>query len=421
MKLSKAFVWRTALVSMAVLATAMGSMIWKSGIEETQEAFFTGRRVVIDRETGLVHGKMPPASLPETEPQPIAAEETPPAAEENVTQAQAEPGPELPPLLDSFMEAEAQPDAAPPPPSPQPEAQALQIQKEDELKIAQAIKSAPILSSAPTITPSANALPEVKESLSENSEYGILPAIAADGMRAWKYYVRDKDYSKGTPAIALIVTGLGQNRLVTENALKLPEEVSLSFSPYSRDTMGWGKASRMSGHETLIDLPLEPSNYPVTDPGPKGLLVEKGAKENEKRLEWIMSRYPGSMGLLAPQNEQFSSDIESYKVLMQSVANRGLLMVLAAPPRKNETRALVEASATPLLVADLLIDEELSVSAIQTRLTALEALARKRGYAVGIIQPYPISVDQLRQWIETLKEKDIMLVPVSAIAKEKFS
>lgn len=443
MKLSKAFVWRVALVSMTLIALSMAVMTWSYGEQETQDALFSGRRLVIDRQTGIVHGKMA-ASKPE---QLAAAEapkqETPADAQklesgfveedaasgEVATEVRPEPAPqktfaeEKP--LDSFAFLNGQAAAdKPPEPEKKPEPtkqEKSEQEKEDEAKIAAAIESAPILSSAPTLSPSANALPELNKKLAESSEHGLIPAIGSDGTKPWKFYGKNAEVKKGTPSIAIIITGLGKNRIVAENAVKLPEEISLSFSPYSRDTTGWGNASRLTGHETLVDLPLEPSNYPIIDPGPYGLLVEKGAQENEKRLTWVMSRFSSYVGLVTPLNEKFSSDLDSLKILLQSVANRGLLMVMGSEPHKSESKTLVDSSTTPLVIADMLIDEELSATAIQTRLASLEHLAKKRGYAIGIVQPYPISIEQLRLWSETLKDKGIVLVPISAVAKLRFS
>lgn len=438
MKLSKTLLWRAALCILAAISLLLVLSVWQSGARETQEAFLSGRRLVINRETGMIQGKII-AAMPEGDRVEAKSENAPPAEEKpldsfNFLAAKEMQSSSLkedqdknkPELLDSFHAVAEPPSPAPaaaetPKPTELTAQEKNRQEKEDEVKIAEAIRSAPILSGAPTITPSANALPDVNSKLTEQSENGVLPVIGADGTKPWKYYAKPANYKKGTPVIAIIVTGLGQNKIVTENAVNLPEMISLSFTPYSRDTAGWGKASRLTGHETLIDLPLEPSNYPVTDPGPKGLLISKGPQENEKRLEWIMSRYPTGIGFVTSQNEHFSGDVEGFKLLLQSIANRGLLIIMGAEPHKSETKTLVESSTTPLVVADMLIDEELSASAMQMRFTSLEVLAKKRGYAVGILQPYPISIEQLRSWAETLKDKGIILVPVSTIAKLRFS
>lgn len=450
MKPSQALIWRIALVMSAVAVMAFASMIWLSGDAETKEAFFSGRRLVIDRDTLMVQGKVfasEAAEAPKPEekiPEPSSEEKPEPTANDGPTEVKTqekktqelkpeESAPKEKPA-DSFLDEKSPKESQQESKEEEKPAEVKTIQteekivgptakeiEEDNAKVAKAITALPLLSSAPNLTPSTNALPDINKALSEKSDDGWLPIIGADGTKPWKFYAKPTNLKKGTTMIAVLVTGLGQNKIVTENAIQLPEAISLSFNPYARDTQGWGRASRVTGHETLIDLPLEPGNYPAVDPGPYGLLVEKGPQENERRLEWVLSRFGSYVGLVIPLNERFSGNAEAFKILLQSVANRGLIMVMAREPHKSETKTLVESSATVMVVADMLIDEELSPSAIQTRLTALEQLAKKRGYAVGVVQPFPLSIEQLKAWSETLKEKGIVLVPISAVAKLRFS
>ncbi len=51
--------------------------------------------------------------------------------------------------------------------------------------------------------------------------------VASDGTKPWRYYAKPFDRKGKTPMIAIIVTGLGQSKLVTEAAIKLPENVAL--------------------------------------------------------------------------------------------------------------------------------------------------------------------------------------------------
>lgn len=272
-----------------------------------------------------------------------------------------------------------------------------------------------------TIVPSKNPLPDVNEKLTEKREVGVLPVIGTDGTKPWRFYSKPFERKGKQPMIAIIIVGLGQNKNVTEKALILPENFTLSFSPYAREVASWAATARLTAHEKLVDLPMEPGNYPASDPGPYGLIVGKGLQENENRLQWLMSRFTGHVGFVTPNNEVYTHNDEALKVLLQSLANRGLMMVMAHEPAKTETKEMLETSSTANIISDMLVDEELLDASIQTRLVALEQLAIKRGFAVGIATATPLTIDQLRQWSETLEGKGIVLVPVSAIVKLRFS
>jgi len=46
----------------------------------------------------------------------------------------------------------------------------------------------------------------------------------------------------------------------------------------------------------------------------------------------------------------------------------------------------------------------------------LERIAKSAGSAVGMGLPYPVTIERLAVWAETLEAKGLVLVPVSALA-----
>ena len=400
-RLSKLLLWRVGLgLALLTCATSL-YFLWASGASETDSAFGEGRRLLIALDSGKVEGKFV-STQPEIKKPLDPAPETP---------APQTPAPESPAAESPVPEAAAQPQAAAAKPAESQEVLAVSEETPDMLEAEENTAMAP----------SSNPPKEMNPALAEQSQSGPIPAVGKDGTKPWRYYAKPFDRSGSQPMIAIVISGLGQNKSVTNSALRLSENITLSFSPYARNIASWGTSARVAGHETLLDLPMEPAGYPAIDPGPYGLIVGKGLSENERRLEWIMSRFPGYIGFLTPQNETYSGNEEAFRVLLQSLANRGLVLAVGREPYKSEIRALIDASNTATVIADTLIDEELSVAGIQSRLTQLEEMAKKRGWAIGIVQPYPISVEQLRLWSETLADKGIVLAPISAVARLRFS
>ncbi len=386
--------WWGSLGLLSAVSLLALVMFFVSARSETDDAFAEGRRLIVSLDTGEVKGKRISLDKPVVAPveTPKPAEAAPPPAEtapETPAETPAAPAEEQP-----VSEVPSAPEAA------------------DEAVAKQ--EDAP----PPSTTPTAAA----NSALTEEVNGLRLPAIGKDGTKPWRYYAKTYERTRNQPMVAIIVTGLGIGKEVTQSALYLPENISLSFSPYTRDIATWAPAIRATGHELLLDLPLQPTNYPATDPGPNGLFLEKGPSDAEKQLQWAFSRFPAFIGALTPINESFTANDEAIKTLLQTFANRGLLLVMGKEPFRKETRDIVDATTgTAVLVAHVLIDEEPSADTIQQRLTQLEEQAKKNGYAVGIAQPYPITIQQLKEWSAKLEEKGVVLVPVSAIAKLRFS
>src|SRR5262249_49928303 len=112
--------------------------------------------------------------------------------------------------------------------------------------------------------------------LLETTRHGQIPRVSTDGARplvAYAHPVADNPATAKLPRIAPAGTGLGVSSSGTAEALKLPAAVSLAFAPYGTDLDRVAARARGDGHEILLQLPMEPFDYPDNDPGPQTLLT----------------------------------------------------------------------------------------------------------------------------------------------------
>ena len=94
------------------------------------------------------------------------------------------------------------------------------------------------------------------------------------------------------PRIALIVGGLGVSTSATADAIaKLPGAVTLGFVPYGNEAAVLVSRARDGGHEVLLQVPMEPFQYPDNDPGPQTLLTSLTPQQNIDRLYWLIDVY----------------------------------------------------------------------------------------------------------------------------------
>jgi uncharacterized protein len=247
--------------------------------------------------------------------------------------------------------------------------------------------------------------------LVEETPTGLtLPKIGADGVKPWRYYAKPFDAPAKTPIIAVVISGLGLANMPTESAINLPDGFTLSFSPYASEVTGWAAKAREGRHEVLIDLPVQSIDYPAVDAGPYGLLESLSEAENLERLHWVMGRFPGYTGLLAPMDAQPAASIAAQ---YPEIFKRGLIYLDAQDVPANPAKP-------PRLKTSLAIDDMLTQKAITDRLATLESIAKQQGYAIGVAKAYPITLQQLKTWQATLEEKGIVLAPVSAVAKRQY-
>lgn len=252
--------------------------------------------------------------------------------------------------------------------------------------------------------------------LLEASNDGPLPRIAADGRKPMDVYARVIDRSDPRPKVALIVGGLGLGEAVTAAAVdRLPPGVTLAFTPYGSQLQAVVSTARAKGHEVLLEVPLEPYDYPDNDPGQNTLLTGTSSADNPVRLRWVLSRVAGYAGLINAQGAKFLSSSEDVRFLMDEAKGRGLYLVDSGESEQSIGRETAQAVGAAFARADVHVDATPTREAIEKQLESLEALAKQRGIAVGFAGAIPVTIDRASAWAAGLEERGISLVPVSAL------
>jgi polysaccharide deacetylase 2 family uncharacterized protein YibQ len=254
----------------------------------------------------------------------------------------------------------------------------------------------------------------------EETKDGPLPIISPDGRQSWIEYSRNFKQSDRKPRIAIIISNLGLSSTYTAAALKMmPKNVTFSFSHIAPKLKNWVRQARQQGNEVLIDLPMEPIGFPENDPGRDTLLTSLSEVENLDRLERIMMKAGGFVGLLGTHGNKFLLNSESLLPILKSIKNRGLLYVDNRSTSRSLGTELASSIQLPRAFNNSFIDKVPSKNHIRNRLKELENIAQQKRFSVAIAQPLPISLELLSRWINKLKAKGIALAPISAVADKQ--
>ena len=439
---------------MKALAVATGIVFWTLVIGIAVLAFFPGSDAgepvaILQIEPAMAPGAAAPQPATEAPAPPEAAAETPapaepPAAEAKGNNMDLPPGfavpsktpqapivegpPGLPVAPQGQSEAppapaEAPDDSAPPDDNPDQQGAATPAPGMQQAAV-EAPAAAPPPPLPPTIPDSETGsitLAEVPVAeLVEESQYGPLPKVAADGRRSIDVYARPSRYvvakAGDPPRIAVLVTGLGLPDAPAGDVLKgLPAAVSVAYGAYGRNLQESVSRARGNGHEVLLQIPLEPNNYPTVDPGPHTLLTTLPPQDNMKRLQWLMSRYTGYVGVTNHMGEKFEATSESLTPVLEELKRRGLLYVDDGSAKDSTVSQIAGAIGLDYSVANVQIDP----GNLPKQLAQLETTAKERGAAIGVVKATPATVKQLSDWAAKLEAKGFVLVPVSAAVRSR--
>jgi polysaccharide deacetylase 2 family uncharacterized protein YibQ len=260
----------------------------------------------------------------------------------------------------------------------------------------------------------------IDQRLAEASHNGPIPRIATDGTRpseAFAQPVKAIADRPNAPRVAIVVAGLGISAIGTSDALaKLPGPVTLAFAPYGADLDRIAARARESRHELLLQVPMEPFDYPDNDPGPQTLLTSLNAGQNVERLHWLMSRLQGYVGIANYMGGRFTASEAALAPILREAALRGLIYVEDGTSPRSLAGQLAGTNNLPYAKADLTIDAVPTAPEIDRALARLEKTARERGIAVGIASALPASIERIALWAKAAESHGILLVPISAAA-----
>jgi hypothetical protein len=257
----------------------------------------------------------------------------------------------------------------------------------------------------------------IDERLLEKSRYGMIPAVS-DGLKPFTVYAAEADRVKAAkmPVVAIVVAGLGVGAAKTTDAImKLPSAVTLAFTPYGADPTKLAARARAQRHEILLQIPMEPFDYPDNDPGPQTLLTTLGPEQNLDRMYWHLSRFQGYAGIANFMGARFVVTDAVMQPVIREAARRGLGYLDDGSAPRSVGPALAAGQAMPFAKADFSIDAVPTAVEIDRTLAKLEGLAKERGTAVGIASALPISIERIGVWIKTLEARGIMLVPLTTV------
>lgn len=254
--------------------------------------------------------------------------------------------------------------------------------------------------------------------LVEETEGGPLPVRAADGRRPFDVYARPWSGTRGA-RVAIVIGGLAVSQTGTQAAIaRLPPEVTLAFASGGNSIGRWMQEGRRKGHEIVMQMPMEPFDYPNVDPGRNTLTVDAAPDDNLQAMRRVLSRTTNYTTVMNYMGGRFTADEQALAPIMRELAARGLGYLDDGSSARSRAPELAQQERMPVAIADTQIDAMQDRTAILKKLDELEATARAKGSAIGIGSAFDVTVDAVASWVDEAKMRGIEIVPVSAVAND---
>ncbi|MCL2474227.1 MAG: divergent polysaccharide deacetylase family protein [Alphaproteobacteria bacterium] len=247
---------------------------------------------------------------------------------------------------------------------------------------------------------------------------GTLPIVGRKGETSRQVYARPFDNKDERPRIAFVLTGIGFSKELSDlAAAQISPSVTLAISPHADSPAAWAKKARSSGHEILLEIPVEPFDYPESDPGPGTLLTSMSEQENKDRLLAFLKSAAGYVGLIPSQSSVFLTNPSKFANVLWHLKQRGLLLVYNNLNPSETIESMAFQQGVPVAFMTVKLDDDLSPEGIENAFKELETAALEKGRAVGAASINPLILTMLNDWSKTLADKGIVLAPVSAVTQ----
>lgn len=216
--------------------------------------------------------------------------------------------------------------------------------------------------------------------------------------------------------VSIIIDDLGNSLAQGRRVIALPAPITLAILPHTTHSNTLAVEATRARKEVLLHLPMQPVNDAA--PGPGVIEITMPAREIGATLDYDLSTVPHAIGVNNHMGSRVVQHDGAMRALLGAIRARGNLFFVDSRTSAQSVAARVGRElGLPILERDVFLDHDLDDRAIDARLNELVAVARRRGYAIGIGHPHAKTFAALDAWLATAASANIRVVPLSELLR----
>lgn len=225
---------------------------------------------------------------------------------------------------------------------------------------------------------------------------------------------REEPDEERLPRVSIIIDDIGYDYQVAEGFIILNSNITLSILPFSPHGVDIARLAYKGGMEVMLHMPMEPLNYPKTDPGPGTLFEKMTPDQFISRIIVNLDAIPHVVGVNNHMGSKITASEPKVHQLFTILKKRNLFFIDSRTTGNTVCQHGARLFRLPFAQRDVFLDNQLDRAAIQKQLSTLVKIAEERGAAVGIGHAHSITLEVLENQISSMKKR-VDLVPASDI------
>lgn len=224
--------------------------------------------------------------------------------------------------------------------------------------------------------------------------------------------------SPSRPWVAIIIDDFGPSGTVAlvPGFAALPGEITLSIIPGNPGTAAVVRQADAAGQEYFVHLPMEPNHHTAMSERYMVMAGCDSAALADIMLQ-VAAEIPGAAGLNNHMGSYATADPNLMGRLAGELRRRSWVFVDSRTARQSAGYPVMSRMGLPALWRDVFLDNRRDPEHISAQLDELAALARRRGWAVGIGHACRETLEVLRRRIPELQRGGIRFVSAGLLVR----
>ena len=217
-----------------------------------------------------------------------------------------------------------------------------------------------------------------------------------------------------TATLAIILDDGGYGGKDTERILELDNRLTLAIlpdTPFARET---AEAAAAKGFEIMLHMPMQAGNG-RNNHFPGELRVTMSREEIQERTRECIAQFPEAIGVNNHTGGLFTTNAEKMRWFLEVVQEENLYFIDSRTIGGSRAYDVAIEMGIPSASRDLFLDHHNGLADVRKRFRELVALAKARGWAVGIGHFRPNTVRVLTEELPKLEAQGVVLVPASEL------
>ncbi|MGZ5442438.1 MAG: divergent polysaccharide deacetylase family protein [Thermoanaerobaculia bacterium] len=235
----------------------------------------------------------------------------------------------------------------------------------------------------------------------ETSDGGALPRV------------RPKKRGRGGD-IVLIIDDLGFDGQPLERVMALDANVNCAILPNGTRATEFAEALNERGFEILVHLPMQPKGSET--PGRNAILTSMSDDEIARATRENIDAIPHARGVNNHMGSLATTDRRVMATVLRALPD-GMYFIDSRTTGGSVAFDVARELNVRTAMRHVFLDDVASERAVRGQLAELVEAAEKRGVAIGIGHPYPVTMRVLAEELPALKARGFRLIRASEVVR----